>query len=123
MGNCFFILAVCDVFVRLVKLIYKTMRLRRTSSLGFFDTLLIIFTVRRMFAQTGLVQQLSYKYRIRAICCEFGEFRKCRCFVLMFCFDSLYKLAILYIWKKYRQKTCNVDLLDCGNSYFSKLFD
>ena len=110
------------LFVRLMKPIYKTMRLCRTSSPGLLCTLLIIITVRGMLIQTDLVQPPSFRYRFRAICCEFGEFRKCRCFVLMFCFDSLYKLAILYIWKKYRQKTCNVDLLNCSNSYFSKIF-
>ena len=72
------------LFVRLVMPIYKAKRLRRPSSLVFFWMLLIIIImVRRMFVQTGLVQQSSFRHRFRAIFCKFGEFRKCRCCVLV----------------------------------------
>ena len=57
------------LFVKLMKLIYKTMRLRRTSSMGFLCALLIIIiTVRRSLMQTALVQQPWFKYRFQAIC-------------------------------------------------------
>ena len=83
-----------SLFVTLVKLIYKTMRLLRTSSLGYFCTLLII-TVRRTFVQAGLVQQPSFRYRFQAICCEFSEFSKCLCFFFLM-HNSLYK-HIIYL--------------------------
>ena len=108
MGNWFFILAGCDVFVlkslfvRLVRQIYKTMCLPRTSSLGFFCTLLIIITVRWKFVRTGLVQQPSFRYRFRAICSEFAEFKKCQWFVLRH--NSSYKLY--YIFERNGDKKC-----------------
>ena len=60
-----------------MKLIYKIMRLHRTSSLGFFCTLLIIITVKRMFVQTGFVQQPSFRYEFLAICCGAWPFLVC----------------------------------------------
>ena len=105
------------LFVRLIKPIYKTMYLRRISSPRFLCPLLIIIiiTVRGMLIQTDLVQPPLFRYRFRAICCEFGEFRMCRCFV----HRTNY---IIHLEETQTKKTWNVDLLDCSNSYFSKAF-
>ena len=105
MANCFlylrFVTCLCayGVLIRLsvmlVKLIYKTMCLRRMSSLGFFCTLLIIIfmiAVKLKFVQTCLVQQLLFRYRLWAICCEF---KKCQCFVLMHI--SMYELYYIFL--------------------------
>ena len=99
MGNYFFILDVWDVFVRSQRFekafcsageanIHDRVP-HGTSLLGFFCTLLIIITAKRMFVQTGFVQQPLFRYRFRAICYEFGESKNCRCFVLMH--NSYYK--------------------------------
>ena len=106
-GNCFlyslYVTFLCSrgvlkrLFVRLMKPIYETMCLCRTSWLGFFCTLLIIIKVRRMFVQTGLVQQSSFMFRFRAICCKFLESVEVLCFG-----DISYKLC--YIWEKYSKE-------------------
>ena len=76
-------------FVGLVKSTYKTMR--KMSSLGFRCTLLIIITTRQTLAPTGLVQQPSFWYWFQAICCEFGEFKKCQRFVYKSLVDTAKK--------------------------------
>ena len=48
-----------------------------------------------------------FRYRFQAICCEF---EMCRCFVLMLILQT-----VLYIRNKYKQKTCNANLLDFSN--------
>ena len=45
----------------------KTMRLRRTYSLGIFYTLFIIITMRGTLIQARIVQQSSFRYRFWAI--------------------------------------------------------
>ena len=66
--------------------------------------------------QTRLVQQRLSRYRFRAIWSRIWLIWK----MPKFCFDALLFIqAILYIWKKYRQNTGNVDLLGRSNYYYN----
>ena len=71
------------LFVRLVKPIYKTEPAQNIFTWIFLNT-------THYYCYGGL----SFRYRLRAICCEFGEFRKCQCFVSMH--NSLYKLYYVF---------------------------
>ena len=109
-----------SLLVKLVKLIYKTMCLRRAPLLDFsahFFLLLLLWgrrSYRRsLFSSFCLGMFLGYLLGILV-------FIKRRCFVLMH--NSSYKLYYKYVWKKSWQETCNVDLSDFSNYYFSKIF-
>ena len=127
MEDWFFILTVCDVFVRsrgfeksffvrLVKPIYKTTCLCKTSSRRYFCTLLII-TLRWMFVQTDVVQQPSFRYWFcRLFFVNFVSFD-----VLFWCITHhtncivfLEEVQTKNMWRKF------IGL--CSNSYFIKYF-
>ena len=82
------------LFGWLIKSIYKTKRLSRICT-AFFYTQLII-TVRQAFIHTHFVQQLSFPYSFRAICCKFDYFRKRQCFILL---HYSMTWTMLYVWK------------------------
>ena len=102
-------------FARLMKLICKTMYLRRTFSLRFFCTLfIIIITVsRRSYSHTLFS---SRRLGIESDC-GFDKVKK----IQMFYFLALLRVqTILFILTEYRQNTGNVDLLVGSNCYFSQ---
>ena len=100
------------VFASLVKLIYKTMYLRRTFSLRLFCTLFIIITVsRRSYSHTLFS---SRRLGIESDC-GFDKVKK----IQMFYFLALLRVqTILFILTEYRQNTGNVELFVGSNCYF-----
>ena len=96
----------------LVKPIYKTMCLRKTSLPGRFCTRFII-TVRRPF------WQFSFGYRFQA---SFSKVVAILENTNVFFALLLIIQARIHIRKKRKQNTGNVSLLACSNYYFIKLF-
>ena len=115
-GKLFFILTVCDVFIILVKPLYKAMLLHITSSLVFFCTLLLLrwggCSYRRVLFSRfylGIDSGLIVVNLVKLECVD----------VLFWCITHYTNYVINL--EKYSLKMCKVDLLDFSNSHFRKV--
>ena len=131
MRNCFFILAVWDVFVRsrrFEKGFLSGWWSRHTSLCACAERL--HWDLSAHYLWLLLWGGLSYRWGLFSslrLGIDFGLF-----VVNLVNLESVYVVfwllihhiiqTIIYVWKKYRQNTGNVDLLDCSNYYFSKVF-